>query len=90
MTEIEFFLYRSKKTLIYNIIKILFLIAIAYLIVAISNYYCYLLIAVIPILILIGIFSIKIYKNIKDYLILYDLCKYASSIDVSIIEEKEL
>jgi hypothetical protein len=85
MTEIEFFLHRSIRALVYNIIKAIALIGTAYLIIVIGGYYL-----TFPfILVLMGILLFKIYKNIKDCRILVDLCRYANSLDIMSVEVKE-
>jgi len=84
-TEIEFFLHRSRKTLVYNIIKAMALIVMAFFIIVVGGYYLTL-----PfILMLAGILLFKIYKNVKDCFILSDLCKYADSLDIISVEIKD-
>lgn len=95
-TEIEFFLARSKKTLIFNFIKFVILLVVAGLFAFISYYYwgiVSILLFSLSIMVYSGahilILILKIYKNVKDYRILSDLCNYADSLDIQSMENKD-
>jgi multisubunit Na+/H+ antiporter MnhB subunit len=94
-TEVEFFFARSKKNLISNFVKFLiFLVIACFFAVVSSNYWGTPIIALtlIPVVyssFWIFILMFRIYKNVKDYRTLSDLCNYANSLDIQSMENKE-